>query len=1352
MKKLKLFSKIILTFVISFFMLFLMHTIHLAKDIHYIYVDQGISLLDVSYKLDCFTDILFYDTKNNPIEDYHMIAKTGIQVSCLDQNDTSYQYKLVVKGDVNGDGNINRDDMYAIKCSMVGLSTLENDFLQACDNRVNNVPSLYDLLYTQQSIKNQSKPEEEPDIEISKIELNTTSLALEIGESSTLTYTITPENTTDKEVNYSSMDPNIASVDDNGLVTALHNGFTQVLVTCANGTNAMCDVTVYTTPEELELDKKELELFVNGNSSYSLQASFRPASSNAMTNLVWNSSDSNIVSVDENGKLTAKKNGSATITATSENNLQDSCMVTVYTIPSTLILPSQISLEKGASTKIEPIIEPVSSNYDTDITWYNANENMIRVSEDGTITGLEAGTTILKAYTKNGIEATCTISVYTEIKDISLSADWAVLDLSKNNTERIFANSETGTDITNLVSWESENSNVATVDETGKITAISNGTTTITASLNENLKRTVSLMVCTSPKEISFNKNSTSLTLGETEQLSYTINPNTTNIQNGVTWSSNNTNIVSVTDTGIIEAKGIGKAMITAQCENGISSTCLVTVTKQPSKMTFDKSQILVKKSSSSQLLITFDTNLSEINLDNLSIESENGNIASFTYDTYSNNQIQVTITGLEDGHSQITANMGDTSTSCEIIVYSELSSLALYVKDTLVSDTSSKLDLSNSSSIITIQAKLNEENYDISKIITWNSDNSQVASIDNEGNVLMHSIGSTVISAQLNDTLSSSFTLVIEASPKSIDIVNSKNLYVNGDNTFTLKPTLLPTNCNIQNIVTYSSSNPTVATVDSNGIVTAHSSGKTNITATTQNGKSDSCSVTVRTAPAKISLGANKTYVKKGSSILLKPTISPSNTDTQNKISWSSSNANIAYVDSNGNVLAKQPGTATITAKTENNKSATIEIIVPDLLLKINNPTLDLSTTSTTNIMNNNSKNIGNLSYKSSNTSIATVDSNGKVTAKANGSTTIIVTESNANTQVSIPVTVKTSTKSLSLNKTSVSLDITNTTSQLSATFSPATVSSKTVTWSSSNTKVATVNNGKITRVGTGTAIITVKANDGSNKTATCTVTVKQEKMIIAGASTVVQLAGRAKCSNTSGVYSNINFYNKYGYTVRSTTDWNNKYYSSFKSHTGLTDKDADLFFVCEGGTGYKWLSGEKPKDYYSDKGTPGECRNKIDRIIQNNPNCHFTVAFMHGGNDLVKPKSQAQVEAIAKTYAKYYRSLAKAYPNHNFYISPPTPVDEKNAGDTLKINKYDVYGSNNKKRYWFAHILSSEINNSKINNLKYPNNFYNTMKNSSRYKCYDGKHYKGKDTVEFVLEEILKNSNVLSSSGKKK
>lgn len=334
-------------------------------------------------------------------------------------------------------------------------------------------------------------------------------------------------------------------------------------------------------------------------------------------------------------------------------------------------------------------------------------------------------------------------------------------------------------------------------------------------------------------------------------------------------------------------------------------------------------------------------------------------------------------------------------------------------------------------------------------------------------------------------------------------------------------------------------------------------------------------------------------------------------------------------------------------------------------------------------------------------------------------------------------------------MNKTSASLDIVNTTVQLSATHSPATVSSKAITWSSSNTKVATVNNsGKVTRVGSGTAVITAKANDGSNKAATCTITVKQEKLIIAGASTVVQMAGRRTCSTEAGVYMNLNFYNTYGYKVRSISDWNKKYYSSFKSHTGLNDKDADLFFVCEGGTGYKWLAGKKPKKYYTDTGEAGEGREKIDRIIKANPNCHFTIAFMHGGNDLKGPTSKAEVDEVAKTYASYYKSLAKHYSNHHFYIFPPTPVDHSSASTNKKKSGYDSTFSNNTKRYRFSTTLNSELKN--VSNLKYSTNFYNNIKKSSKYKCYDGNHYK-KDTAKFVLQTILDECKVLKSNKKK-
>ena len=134
-------------------------------------------------------------------------------------------------------------------------------------------------------------------------------------------------------------------------------------------------------------------------------------------------------------------------------------------------------------------------------------------------------------------------------------------------------------------------------------------------------------------------------------------------------------------------------------------------------------------------------------------------------------------------------------------------------------------------------------------------------------------------------------------------------------------------------------------------------------------------------------------------------------------------------------------------------------------------------------------------VTWSSSKTSVATV-SNGTVTAKSAGSTTITVKTSNNKTAtcyvtVNNPVVV---VSSVSLNKTSATLEVGNTLN-LTATIYPSNATDKSVTWSSSNTSVATVYNGLVTAKTTGSTIITVKTS--SNKTATCTITVKNQEIL---------------------------------------------------------------------------------------------------------------------------------------------------------------------------------------------------------------------------------------------------------------
>jgi uncharacterized protein YjdB len=127
-------------------------------------------------------------------------------------------------------------------------------------------------------------------------------------------------------------------------------------------------------------------------------------------------------------------------------------------------------------------------------------------------------------------------------------------------------------------------------------------------------------------------------------------------------------------------------------------------------------------------------------------------------------------------------------------------------------------------------------------------------------------------------------------------------------------------------------------------------------------------------------------------------------------------------------------------------------------------------------------------VSWSSSNTSVATV-SNGLVTARSAGTADITVTTADGNKTATCNVTVTIPVTSVSLNQTSLALEP-NGTAQLTATVNPANATNQAVSWSSSNTSVATVSNGLVTARSAGTATITVTTADG-NKTATCVVIV---------------------------------------------------------------------------------------------------------------------------------------------------------------------------------------------------------------------------------------------------------------------
>lgn len=300
--------------------------------------------------------------------------------------------------------------------------------------------------------------------------------------------------------------------------------------------------------------------------------------------------------------------------------------------------------------------------------------------------------------------------------------------------------------------------------------------------------------------------------------------------------------------------------------------------------------------------------------------------------------------------------------------------------------------------------------------------------------------------------------------------------------------------------VPTWTSSNTSVATVDSNtGTIKGVNSGTSNITmreSLTNTSKTVSFSVTDPSAITGVSLDKTSMSLAPDSTYTLSATVTPS-TAANKSVTWSSSNTSVATVSSSGVVRAVKAGTATITAKTvSGNKTASCKVTVSDVMptsVSLDKTSLTLSAGSTDTliptVMPSNATN-KNVTWSSSDTSVATVSSGGVVKGVGAGRAVITARTASGNKTATCNVTVTQPVTRITLNRKSVSL-MPGETSGLTATASPDNATDKSITWSTDRKSVATVDsNGKVKGVSPGTAVITAADKSGNVK-ATCTVRV---------------------------------------------------------------------------------------------------------------------------------------------------------------------------------------------------------------------------------------------------------------------
>ena len=331
-------------------------------------------------------------------------------------------------------------------------------------------------------------------VSVAGVSLDKTEIVLVEGSNQTLTATVEPTNATNKNVTWSSDHEAVATVDQNGTVTARRGGQAIITVTTADGSKtATCTVRVRIQIGEpvqsVGLNKTELALEVGKTGT--LEAKVEPSDA-TNKNVTWSRSNPEVATVD-NGVVTAVSAGEAIITVTTEDGAKTAtCKVTVnapQTVPVTGVTldKAELTLEKGSTGTLTATVAPQNATNNT-VTWSSSNPEFVTVA-NGTVTAVSAGTATITVTTADGNhKATCTVTVIPKTVQVSGIQVQGSASVYVGGSTKLTA-TVTPTNATNQkVTWSSNNESVATVGTDGTVTAVSAGTATITVTTEDGQK------------------------------------------------------------------------------------------------------------------------------------------------------------------------------------------------------------------------------------------------------------------------------------------------------------------------------------------------------------------------------------------------------------------------------------------------------------------------------------------------------------------------------------------------------------------------------------------------------------------------------------------------------------------------------------------------------------------------------------------------------------------------------------------------------------------------------------------------------------------------------------------------
>ena len=437
--------------------------------------------------------------------------------------------------------------------------------------------------YATCTVKVGSTPVEVP---VTGITVNPSEMLLEAKEAKELKATVEPANATNKGVIFSSSNTNVAVVSNDGLVTAVNNGTAIITVTSKENSSiiAKCSVKVGKPVMVTDVTVQPAELNLKTDGTYQLSVSVLPSNADER-GVTFESSNTAVATVSASGLVTAKGPGTATITVTAKDGSgkKATCTVTVtQPVKGVTVSPASVVIQKGNVQKLTASVVPANAT-NQELVYKSSNETVAIVSKDGIITGLNEGwATITVCSEENqAIYGTCTVKVGLPVYVTKITLDTTNVTMWAGATRQLGVSIEPANADIKTVTYGSSNPDVATVSNTGLITAKKKGTTTITVTAADGSGKSASCAVIVKQPVtgIQITPNGYTLVKGDVKQLSAVVSPADAD-NTGVIWASSNPNIAAVSADGRVTAVNEGSCVITATCKDNasISASCTIVV------------------------------------------------------------------------------------------------------------------------------------------------------------------------------------------------------------------------------------------------------------------------------------------------------------------------------------------------------------------------------------------------------------------------------------------------------------------------------------------------------------------------------------------------------------------------------------------------------------------------------------------------------------------------------------------------------------------------------------------------------------------------------------------------------